>query len=47
MLHHVDEESLLRHPGFEGPVIDVALKPYDIGTGAMQEYLDWEENLGK
>ena len=33
--------------GFEGPVIDVALKPYDIGTGAMQEYLDWEENLGK
>lgn len=33
--------------GFEGPIIDVALKPYDIGAGAMQEYLDWEENLGK
>ncbi|MEE9257044.1 MAG: rhodanese-like domain-containing protein, partial [bacterium] len=33
--------------GFEGPVLDVALKPYDIGRGAMQEYLTWEENLGK
>lgn len=33
--------------GFEGPVIDVALKPYDIGRGAMEDYLTWEENLGK
>ncbi len=33
--------------GFEGPVIDVALKPYDIGPDAMEEYLSWEENLGK
>jgi len=33
--------------GFEGPVFDVALKPYDIGPQAMQEYLEWEENLGK
>ncbi|HBK80468.1 MAG TPA: sulfurtransferase, partial [Nitrospinae bacterium] len=33
--------------GFEGPVLDVALKPYDIGPQAMQDYLDWEEKLGK
>ncbi|MDP7505326.1 MAG: rhodanese-like domain-containing protein [Nitrospinota bacterium] len=33
--------------GFEGPVLDVALKPYDIGPSAMQDYLDWEEKLGK
>jgi hypothetical protein len=28
-------------------VIDVALKPYDIGPDAMEDYLSWEENLGK
>ncbi len=33
--------------GFEGPVLDVALKPYDIGPSAMQAYLDWEEKRGQ
>ena len=26
---------------------DVQLKPYDIGRGAMEGYLTWEENLGR
>ena len=26
---------------------DVQLKPYDIGRGAMEGYLAWEENLGR
>lgn len=33
--------------GLDDPPRDVQLKPYDIGRGAMEGYLTWEENLGK
>ena len=33
--------------GIAGQPRDVQLKPYDIGRGAMEGYLTWEENLGK
>ncbi len=34
-------EGLEENPG------DVQLKPYDIGRGAMERYLAWEESLGR
>ena len=33
--------------GMEESPKDVQLKPYDIGRGAMEDYLAWEENLGR
>ena len=33
--------------GIDAQPKDVQLKPYDIGRGAMEGYLTWEENLGK